>query len=193
MVDDGTLYRFAGMAGIVAVIALVVSAIALGLFFGGAGAVFGPVNDVAIAIVMVALILPIIAVDRVASPGVGAWLRVVTVAAIAGACLAAVGQLLLVAGVISLETSYVTGGLGIIPVLAWILACFVLSVPMGVLPASTGWPAGAVLLGSVIASVITAATSGPLAWVAWTLVVLALVWWLAALAGSLFGRAELTV
>ena len=174
MLDDATLYRLAGLSAVVAVVALIISGIALALFFGGAGEFWGPVNDVFIALTLLALILPMLAVDRLAGPSAGTWLRVVTVAAIAGAVLGAAGQLLLVAGVIDLETSFVTGGLGIVPVLVWFLALVILAFGPGTLPAAVGWLAAGTLSLIVVGSIVSAITLGPVSWVAWTAVLLVL-------------------
>jgi len=188
MIETETLYRAAGISAAVAVVAFVISAIALALFFGGAGQIWGPINDVFIAACMIALILPILAVDRMAGGQTGIWLRVVTVAALAGAILAATGQLLLVAGVIDLPTSYITGGLGFAPVLVWMVALVVLAGPLGLVPTAIGWLAGAGLVLVAIASVSTAITMGPPTWLAWTAVVVVFALWMGSLATSFLGR-----
>ena len=188
MIESSVLYRAAGLSAVVALIALIVSAIAIALFFGGAGQVYGPINDVFVAVTLIALVLPILAVDRVAGAQAGLWLRIVTVAAITGAVLAAVGQLMLVAGVIDLQTSFVTGGLGIVPVLIWIVALVVLAVPVGVLPVWIGWLAAAAIALIVVGSVIAMATTGPVAWVTWAAVVVVLVAWLGSLAATFMSR-----
>ena len=187
--ESGALYRAAGLSGVVALVALVVAAVTIALFFGGAGQVFGPINDVFVAIMVIALILPILAVDRLAAGQAGLWLRIVSVGAITGAVLIAVGQLLLVVGVIDLETSFVTGGLGIIPVLVWIVALIVLAVPLGILPSSVGLLAGAAIALIVVGSVVTVVTTGPIAWAAWIAVGVVLAVWLADLSARFMGRA----
>ena len=188
MIEDGTFFRAAGLSTVLAVIALVIAAITLGLFFGGAGQWWGPVNDVFTAILMFALILPILATDRIVVPEAGLWFRVVTVAAVAGAVLAGVGQLLLVLGVIDLQTSFITGGLGFLPVLVWIGALIVVAGPLGLLPAAIAWSAAAVIALIVVGAVITSISTGPLAWVAWLAVVLALALWMASLASTFLAR-----
>jgi hypothetical protein len=187
--ESGTLYRAAGLSGVVALVALVVAAVTIALFFGGAGQVFGPINDVFVAVMMIALILPILAIDRLAADQVGLWLRIVSVGAITGAVLIAVGQLLLVVGVIDLETSFVTGGLGVIPVLIWIVTLIVLAVPLGILPSSVAWLAGAAIALIVVGSLVMFVTTGPAAWAAWIAVGVVLAVWLANLSASLLGRA----
>jgi hypothetical protein len=188
VLESGALYRAAGLSGVVALVALVVAAVTIALFFGGAGQVFGPINDVFVAIMVIALILPILAVDRLAVGQAGLWLRIVSVGAITGAVLVAVGQLLLVVGVIDLETSFVTGGLGIIPVLVWIVALIVLAVPLGILPSPVGWLAGGAIALIVVGSLVTFVTTGPIAWAAWIAVGVILALWLANLSASLLGR-----
>ena len=188
VVQSEALYRAAGVSGIIALIALVVSAVALALFFGGAGQIYGPINDVFVAITMLALLLPILAVDGVAGPQTGLWLRVVTVAALTGAVLAAVGQVLLVAGVIDLETSFITGALGIVPVLIWIVALIVVSLPLGILPASIGWLAAAAMALILVGSLLSSVTNGPIAGLAWTAVVAMLALWLGNLSTALLQR-----
>jgi len=187
--ESGALYRAAGLSGVVALVALVVAAVTIALFFGGAGQVFGPINDVSVAIMVIALILPILAVDRLAAGQAGLWLRIVSVGAITGAVLIAVGQLLLVVGVIDLETSFVTGGLGVIPVLVWIVALIVLAVPLDIIPSSVGWLAGATIGLIVVGSLVTFVTTGPAAWAAWIAVCVVLAVWLANLSASFMGRA----
>jgi hypothetical protein len=187
--ESGALYRAAGLSGVVALVALVVAAVTIALFFGGVGQVFGPINDVFVAIMVIALILPILAVDRLAAGQAGLWLRIVSVGAITGAVLIAIGQLLLVIGVIDLETSFVTGGLGVIPVLIWIVALIVLAVPLNILPSSVGWLAGAAIALIVVGSVVTFATTGPIAWAAWIALGVILAVWLADLSASFMGRA----
>ena len=112
-----------------------------------------------------------------------------SVGAITGAVLIAVGQLLLVVGVIDLETSFVTGGLGVIPVLVWIVALIVLAVPLDILPSSVGWLAGGAIALIVVGSLVTFVTTGPTAWAAWVAVCVVLVVWLANLSASFMGRA----
>ena len=185
--DDQTLYRAAGISAGIAIVTLVISGIALALFFGGAGGFWGPVNDVFIAATGFALLLPIVAVDRLAG-GDAAWLRVVTIIGIVGALVMAIGQLLLVVGVITLDDSYITGGIGFAGALIWILALVVLAFGVHAIPTIIGALA-AVSLGLVVATgVIAAATTGPLLWVVTVVLLAALVAWLGSLATNLFAR-----
>ena len=51
----------------------------------------------------------------------------------------ATGQLLLVVGVINLQTSFFTGGVGIIPVLVWMTSLAVISIRYGDPATPVGW------------------------------------------------------
>jgi hypothetical protein len=186
--DDQTLYRAAGISAAIALVTLMVAGIALALFFGGRGAFFGPINDVFLSATTIALILPIIAVDRMTGEPI-LWLRIVTIAAVAGAVLIAVGQILLVLGVIRLEDSYITGGLGFLPILAWMIALVILSLGMGVVPVAVGWTAAATLSLIVLEAVVGSLSTGLAMWVATIALVIALLAWLGSLSASLLTRA----
>jgi hypothetical protein len=186
--DDQTLYRTAGASAALALLTLVLSGIALALFFGGAGQFWGPVNDVLISLTAIALLLPMIAVDRLAGDAVP-WLRAVTIAAIAGSLLIAVGQFALVAGIISLEGSYVTGGLGVLPVLAWMVAVVILSFGVHVLPTTIGAGAAVALALILVVATMGFITTGPFLWLAGGVLLLALVVWLGTLSAGLLGSA----
>ena len=179
------LERLAGPSTWLALVALVLSAIALALFFGGAGQFWGPVNDAFIVVAVLAMIPAVLTVDRLAGDHGAPWTRVVTVAAIAGIVVMATGQTLLIAGRLSLEGSFVTGGIGVIPFLAWIVLVAVLSLAGGVLPSSVGWLAAASLGAIVVCTVVAAVTQGPLLWVAAAGLTVALAAWLASLAAAL--------
>jgi hypothetical protein len=86
----------------------------------------------------------------------------VTVATIAGLVLMATGQSLLIVGRLSLDGSYVTGGIGLLPLLAWIVLVAVLSLSVGVLPSIVGWLAVLSLAAVVAEGVVAAITMGPL-------------------------------
>jgi hypothetical protein len=188
MLTDTDLYRAAGASAVVALIALVIAGIALALFFGGAGTFWGPVNDLFIVVTTLALILPILAVDRLAAEhGVG-WMRFVSIAAILGAVLIAVGQTALVVGALSLDGSYVTGGIGFIPIVVWLVALPILSFGSGVLPPFVGWTAIAVLVLIGVEALVAAVAMGPLLAVASVALVVALAVWLWALSSTLLSR-----
>ena len=189
MLSDADLYRAAGASTVVAIVALVAAGITIALFFGGAGYFWGPVNDLFTIVTVLALILPILAVDRLAGANGVGWIRIVTVAAILGSLLIATGQLLLVLGVIELQTSFVTGGVGFIPIMVWLVAMVVLAFGSGALPAPIGWAAAGVLAFVVVETVVGMATSGPLLWVASVALLAALVGWLWTLSSTLLSRA----
>ena len=185
--DDQTLYRTAGISAGIALVTLVISGIALGLFFGGAGAFWGPINDVFIAATGFALLLPILAVDRMAVAE-APWIRVVTILVIGGALLMAIGQLLLVAGVITLNDSFITGGLGFATILIWLVALVALAFGWHAIPTVVGTLA-AVSLGLVaVTAVVGMATTGPALWIACAVLLAALTAWLASLAAGLMAR-----
>jgi hypothetical protein len=92
-------------------------------------------------------------VARMSGDTGGPWVRIVSILAIAGLVLMAVGQLLLVVGRLTLEGSYVTGGIGVIPFLAWVVLTVVLSLASGVLPDRVGWLAIASLVSMVVLAV----------------------------------------
>jgi len=176
------LYRLAGVSSWVSLVALVLSGVALALFFGGAGQVWGPINDALIVVTAITLVPAVVAVARMAGERGAPWVLILTIATIAGLTLIAVGQTLLIVGRLSLEGSYVTGGIGIVPVIAWVMLVAVLSLGSEVLPATIGWLAVATLIAIVVMSVIAALTQGPLLWVAGVALVVALSTWLVALA-----------
>ena len=182
------LFRVAGISAVVAVITLLIAGVAIGLFFGGAGYFWGPVNDVFISATTVALILPMLAVDRMAGDA-APWLRAVTIIGIVGAILVAVGQLLLVAGVISLQDSFVTGGLGFLAILVWMVALVVLAFGIGAIPSTIGWLAALALAFVGATAVVGIATQGPWLWVACIVLLGSLMAWLGALAAGLLARA----
>lgn len=188
MLPDTDLYPAAGAASVVALIALVIAGVALALFFGGAGAFWGPVNDLFTVVTVLALILPILAVDRMAAESGVGWMRFVSIVAILGAVLIAIGQTALVLGLLSLQGSFVTGGVGFIPIAVWIVALVVLAFGSGVLPASVGWTAAAVLALIGVEAIVGLATIGPLLWVTSIALLAALAAWLWVLASTLLAR-----
>lgn len=131
------------------VVTLVLSGVALVLFFGGAGFIFGPINDIFVAITLFLLMPGVYIVRWLAKGRVGPWFDILSWLALAGMLLAAIGQLLLVVGVIDLQTSFVTGGVGILALLVWIGALSAVAIarrPASVVSLSTGW-SGAALTG----------------------------------------------
>ena len=189
MLPDSDLYPAAGASAVVALIALVISGITLALFFGGAGAFWGPVNDMFIVVTVLALILPMLAVDRLAADAGIGWVRLVTIGAVLGAILIAVGQTALVLGFLSLQGSFVTGGLGFIPIVVWLVALVVLAFASGVLPSPVGGAAVVVLVLIGVEALVGSATYGPLLWIASIALLAAMVAWLWILSSTLLARA----
>ena len=183
------LYRLAGVSSWIALVALVLSGIALALFFGGAGQFWGPVNDALIVVTTIALLPAVLAVARLAGERGSPWVTIVTAAAFAGLILIAVGQTLLIVGALTLEGSYVTGGLGVIPFIAWIVMVAVLALSAGVIPTTTGWLAVATIIGIVAFSAIGAVTQGPVLWVGGVALLVAIGAWLAGLATTFASNA----
>jgi hypothetical protein len=179
MIDSPTLYRIAGWSAALAVVTLIISAIALAIFFR-VGEPWGSINDGLIVVTALALIPAMVAIDRLAG-GQAAWLRIVTIVAIAGAVLISVGQSLLIVRILSLEGSYVTGGIGLLPILVWLIALVVLAFSAGAIPASIGWTALASLVMIVVFSVVAMITMGPALWVAAVVLIGVLAAWLLAM------------
>lgn len=188
MMSDVDLYRLATSSTWVSLVTLVISGVALAIFFAGPGEPFGSINDAFVAIALIALVPAILAVDRLAGDHLSPWVRIVTIAAVAGIVLAAIGNVLLILRVITLQDSFITGGLGIVPVLAWLVLVAGLSLAIGILPVSVGWFAIAVLVGVVALSVIGSITTGPIVWIAGVALVVAMSAWFATLASTFAAR-----
>jgi hypothetical protein len=187
--DDQTLFRAAGLSAAVAIPMLVISGVALALFFGGQGAYWGPVNDVFISLTCLALLLPIVAVDRLAVDA-APWMRWVSIMAFAGSVLVAVGQVALVIGIIDLSTSFVTGGIGFLAIVVWMIALVVLAFGVGILPAAIGWLSAITLAFIVLEAVASLATTGLGLWIASVVLLVAMVGWLGSIGAGLLGRAS---
>ncbi len=148
------------------------SGVFLALFFRGRGDHYGPLNDIFVAISLVLLILPAIGIYSLTRNLNGPWLDVSVWFGVAGMVVVAIGQTLLVLRVVSLQTSFVTDGLGIMPVLAWMVSLVVLSSARAQLPDYIGWATGAALVLIVIVTL------------AWMLNMKAVTWSLAAALGG---------
>jgi hypothetical protein len=179
---NADLYRLASLSTWMALVALVLSAIALALFFGGAGEFWGPVNDALIVVTAIALIPTVAAVARMAGDRGAPWVAIVSVAAIAGLVVMAVGQMLLILGRLSLDGSYVTGGIGIVPFIAWVVLVAVLGLGLDVLPSRIGWLALASVAAILVFSLTAAITLGPVLWVEAVAMLAVISFWLAGLA-----------
>ena len=188
-IDEPFLLRAAGWSAIGAIAALVLAGITIALFFGGAGAQYGPLNDLFSALGLALLALPIVAVWWLVRGETGPWFGVVSLLALAGIVIAAGGQLLLVAGAISLETSFVTGGVGLVPLLIWAVALAVVAFRSDALADVLGWLTLAALALIVLTAIVGSMTSGPAVVVLSGLLLAVLVGWLLALAPGLLARA----
>lgn len=188
-----TLLRMAGYGALAAIATLVVSGVALAIFFSDTGglAVFGPLNDVFTALTILLLVPAVLAVRRLAAGRAGAWFGVLSVAAIGGMALAAGGLVLLVVGVIDLQGSFITGGVGILPFLVWVVAVAYLALRGRVLSRAVGWWAAAVVAVTILA--IAAAPFMTMAMLSFTLapmLFIALAGWLVALGRQLLREAN---
>jgi hypothetical protein len=150
--EESRPFRFAGRCLRWSTLTLAAAGVSLGLFFGGTGAIFGPINDVTTAATLLLMVPGILAVRQLARGRVGGWFSALTLATVVGLGVAAAGLLLLVARVISLNDSFVIGGIGILPFLAWLGAFAYLTIRRGVLTRRVGWLAGATLALAVVAS-----------------------------------------
>jgi hypothetical protein len=186
MLDTPTLYRFAGWSSALAIAMLLVSGVALALFFS-IGEPWGSINDFFIVLTALLLILPMLAIDRIAV-GQAPWLRPVTIAAVAGAVLIAVGQTLLILRVIGLYDSYATGGIGLLPLLVWWVALVILAFGTHAVSLEIGWSTAAMLVTIVVFSVIAALTFGPALWVASVVLLAVISAWMGLLAMDLLRR-----
>ncbi len=148
-------FRLAGRCLRWATATLAVAGVSIGLFFGGAGYIFGPINDVTTAATLLLIVPGALAVRRLASERVGAWFSVLTLATVAGIGVAAGGLLLLVARVIGLNDSFVAGGIGMLPFLGWLGGLAYVTLRRGVLTHRVGWLSVAVLGVAVLASAIS--------------------------------------
>jgi hypothetical protein len=169
-VSSDRLARAGGIGAVLAIPVLLVSVITLALFFGGAGAVFGPLNDLTVAMDAILLLPAVVALaehvsDERRQRGLptARWFVWLSGLAVAGFVLIAVGQVLLVLVVISLEGSFLTGGVGVLPVLAWLVGIAWLGLraadPAGPEIRALGRWAAAVLVAVVVASILSA--TGP--------------------------------
>lgn len=181
--------RGAGYAALLAVPSVVAAGITIALFFAGAGSWWGYVNDVFSAIALLLLIPPVIALALLLGDDLGWWFWVISWLAVIGLAVAAAGQLLLVAGAVSLNTSFLTGGIGIVPAVAWGIAITYAAFTRDLPSATVGWLMLGTLIGAAVLAVAGFAPSGwPVAAVA-TAELLVLCAWLVSLGLDLLNRA----
>jgi hypothetical protein len=152
---DPAFVRRAGRATLLAVVTLGLSAVALSLYFGGAGEIFGPVNDALLAATFALLAPAVEAVRQLARGAAGRWFGVASAAALAGIATAAVGQVLLIVGLLPLAGSFVTLGVGALLFVGWTVALAVISLRHGVLGRAVGWWAAALVAATVVTTVGT--------------------------------------
>lgn len=150
------------------------------LFWTGKGEAYGPLNDVAVAAALFLMIAPALAISGTSPPDFP-WLPLLGWAAVAGMVIAGAGQLLLVVRVIGLNGSFVTGGIGILPVLIWMAVLAYAGIVRGAPSASIGWTA-ALVLALIVPAAVTARGSKRVALIWQSILVAALTAWLAAVA-----------
>jgi hypothetical protein len=187
-VDGSAFVSIAGLAAVVAAPVLLLSGVALALFFGGKGDRWGPVNDVLVAAALLLLAPAVLAVSDLAAEATGPWFPLVSFLSLAGIGLAAGGQLLLVAGRIELRTSFVTGGLGMLAMLPWAVGMILVAFTTAALSSLVGWLLVAVLVMIVLTSAAALRTRGVLLWALGGLLCVIVSIWLVALGGDLLGR-----
>jgi hypothetical protein len=163
--EEADLFRFGGYSALAAIPAIILSGVFLALFFGGFGDFYGPLNDVFAALFLLLTILPAIAVYAIYRDQVGAWFGILTWLAVGGMLVAAIGQLILVVRIIDLQTSFVTGGVGITPVLVWLGALAYLVLRQGQLPTAIGWLLVGALAFALLLTLSSAARIGVGVWV----------------------------
>ena len=148
----------AGRLALAAAATLVLSGIALALFFSNVAYVFGPINDVLLGLTFVLVVPAILAVRRLAVGVTGSWITWLSYAAVAGIVLLVVGQVLLVTRLMSLGMSFITLSVGVLPFIAWTVAIGILALRGRILTRGVGvWG-----IGMAVALVLAAATWGVL-------------------------------
>ncbi|MEO6059163.1 MAG: hypothetical protein ABIQ05_04220, partial [Candidatus Limnocylindria bacterium] len=78
------LVRAAGYSAYAAIATLIVAAVTIALFLGGAGQFWGPVNDVFVSLTTLLLILPVLGILLLAGDQAGWWFSILSWLAIAG-------------------------------------------------------------------------------------------------------------
>ena len=180
--------QMAGVSALLAIPALILSGVFLVLFFGGAGDQYGPLNDFFVAVTMALLVLPAKALLTVVGTAGGQWFRVLTWLNIAGLTVAIAGQLLLIAGIITLAMSFVTGSLGLVPILAWSGAQAYLGLRFGTPSRSIGWTLAAVLTLSLLVTLSWAIGAEMMVWTLTAALVAALTGYLGLLGRQLLAH-----
>ncbi len=102
--------------------------------------------------------------------------------------LAAAGQLLLILRIIDLRTSFVTGGVGVVPVLAWLGVTAWLALAQHLLPEAVGWFGAAALGSAALVTLASIVKLDPATWLLSAALISALGGWLVALGSALLTR-----
>lgn len=189
--NDVASHRRAGIAALLAIPALVLSVVFIVLFFRGAGSAFGPLNDLSVAATAALLILPTRDLVRIVETETGVrrrWFTALSLASIAGLVLIVVGQVLISFALVSLETSFVTGSLGILPVIAWSIGLAAIALRRRVPSTAVGWSILSVLATAAVVTVASTALSDTAATIATLALLGSFCWFLAALASALLRR-----
>lgn len=177
------LTRLASPSAYLAVPVFVLAFVTIALFFR-AGEPFGTINDFFDAIALLLLVPPVLALQGRAGEDAGGWLGPLTALTALGLVVAAVGQFLLIARIIDLNGSYITGGIGILPFLVWVMAIVWLSFGRQLLPAPLGWSAAALIGCIVLLSIFASLKLDIAVWAGAALLMAALLAWLIALAAA---------
>lgn len=166
--NDPRIVRWGGWAALAAVPVLVLSLLFLFLFFGGAGAIFGPLNDLTVVVVALLLVPVALAImARLRERGEARrWFEIVSWLAIAGLVVIALGQAALVVGLLSLDGSFMTGSAGVVPVLVWLAAQAWLGFRSGFPPRRAAWSIVAVAVAAVAMPLLLSAGLDLLTWLA---------------------------
>lgn len=183
--------RLASRALYASLVSALLAMVAISLFFAGAGGFWGPVNDLLVVATVLLLLPAVVAVRQIGGAAAGIWLSVTTWLAVIGIVIMAAGQSALVLGLIDLETSFMTGTVGVLLAIAWIGGTGVLALRTGALSRPVGWWAVAFVAMVAITTVgipltaadtpaLTASFGGPL--------LLTLAGWMVSLARDLAGR-----
>lgn len=148
----------AGRLALAAAVTLVLSGIALALFFSNVAYIFGPINDVLLGLTFMLVVPAILAVRRLAVDVTGSWFTWLSYAAVAGIVLLVAGQILLVTRLMSLGMSFITLSVGVLPFIAWTVAIGILALRGRILTRGVGFWG----IGMAVALVLAAATWGVL-------------------------------
>jgi hypothetical protein len=117
----------------------------------------GKLNDLFSAIAVLLLIPGVLALRQLVGATAPDWFLTFSLIAAAGLALAGLGQLLLIARVIPLNASFMTGGLGFLPFLAWLAILAGLSIRSALVAPLVGWITVGLLASMVVLPVLWAA------------------------------------